>query len=120
MGELYKQNQNFFNDYLLFPLLKDIDISDKNFKGEIYSTFIYFLENVLEDEADIQYLDFDITKKDDHYKLIAKNLVSALWFSSIFPTDLTSVFESNIFIFENKKYVFDYDKNKLLIEDFNE
>jgi hypothetical protein len=120
MGQLHKQNENFFTDYLLFPLLKDLDISDKNLKGEIYSTFFYFLENVLEDETDLQYLDFDITKKDDYYKLIAKNLVSALWFSSIFPDDPTSVLDSNIFVLDNKKYMFDYDKNKLLIEDFGE
>jgi len=122
MCELYRNNENFFRDYLIFPLLKDVDIADKNFRGEIYQTFYYFLENVLLDQTDIQYLDFEIKKSKDNiiYKLIAKNLITALWFISIFPEDPTDIIEANIFILDNKRYIFDYDKNKLLIEDFSE
>jgi hypothetical protein len=108
MANLYSWGSNPFRDYLLNSLLVDIDISNKQTKRDINSAFKYILQNVLINPNDAVYLDFNITKKDDYFKLMGKNAVSALWFSGIFPSDATPIMKSNVFIIGNRKY--EYNK----------
>ena len=108
MGTIYRWNKNPFRDFLLKSLIYGVDISDKSAKAAINYNFNYILENVLENKEDVVYLDFNITKKDDYFKLMGKNAVSALWFSGIFPVDATNIMKSNTFIIGNRKY--EYNK----------
>jgi hypothetical protein len=113
MASLYRYGTNPFRDFLLDSLLIDIDISTKKTKKDIDTAFKYILENVLINNNEIVYLDFEIIKEGEYYKVHGKNSVSALWLSGFFPSDASIIVKSNTFIIGNKKYVFDKKTNEL-------
>ena len=113
MATIYRWNKNPFRDFLLQSLIYNIDISDKNLKGDVNNTFNYILENILENEEDAVYLDFNITKKDNYFKLTGKNAISALWFSGILPKNPSEIFKQDTFIFGNRKYTYNKRTKKL-------
>ena len=112
MATIYRYNKNPFSDLLLKSIIYGVDISDKNTKLEINNTFIYILKNVLENEQDTIHLDFEITNKDNYFKVIGKNAISALWLSGILPPNVSDTFKNPI-ILGNRKYIFN-KKNKTL------
>lgn len=116
MNTVYRWNINPFQDLLLRTLMFDVDISDKKLKREINESLCFILENILYNEEDIIYLDFNITNKNGHYKITGKNILTALWFSGIFPQDCESVLNNNNIIIGDKKYMFNQKTKNLTIE----
>jgi len=107
MGSKYKWGINPFRDFLIASLLYGADVSDENLIDEIGNTFLLILENVLENENDAVYLDFEIIEENDHIKVVGKNAPTALWLSGLIPKgDVDNLLKHNIFIVKNKKYVF--------------
>jgi hypothetical protein len=113
MGRTYSWNKNPFRDYLLSMVLMGIDISDKQFKEEISTYFIYILENILINENDALYLDFEIINVGNHFKLSGNNAVTALWLSGIIPTNTEDAMKNNTFIVRNRKYIFNEQTKEL-------
>lgn len=113
MASDYIWNINPFQDFLFEVILNDIDISDKEMKSEIHMAFSRILEYYVPDKYENQYLSFDIKNKKGSFKVIAKNIVTALWLSGIFPANPKKVIGSNEYIIENTKYKFNPKTNKL-------
>jgi len=117
MGSSYSWSINPFQDFLFRSLMYDTDIGDKEFEADIYVGISTILEYFVDDERDIHYLDFEIKKKSTYFKVVAKNAITALWLSGIFPKNPRNVLETNEFVFENIKYRFN-DKTKKLTYKF--
>ena len=113
MGSEYVYNKNPFRDFLLESLMMDVDISTKEAKRDINSAFRYILGNILINEKEMVYLDFEIINKDNHFKLQGKNSISALWLTGFFPSDATLIIKSTTFVIGNRKYVFNKETNEL-------
>ena len=114
MGSSYNWGINPFQDYLFRSILFDIDISNKKIEVDIYVEFITILEYFLSNNKYINYLDFEIKDNNDYYKIIGKNVISALWISGIFPKSPASVLKTNEFVLEDIKYKFNPKTNKLI------
>lgn len=115
MGKTYKWKINPFQDYLFASLLFGIDISNKKTNDEIYANMATILGQILLDNDDLVYLDFDVKKKNGYFRVICNNIVTALWLSGIFPKDSKYVMECNEFIVNNVKYKFNKKTKKLSI-----
>jgi len=113
MGRTYEWNENPFRDFLFKSIMFGADISDKDFEADIYVAFVTILEYLLKEKRVAENLDFEIRKKDAYFKVVAKNSISALWLSGIFPNDPRKVLETNEFKFENVKYKFNPKTMKL-------
>ena len=113
MGRTYKWDENPFQDFLFKSLMFGADISDKDFEADIYVAFVTMLEYILKEKGVAENLDFEIRKKDAYFKVVAKNSISALWLSGIFPNEPRKVLETNEFKFENVKYRFNPKTKKL-------
>jgi hypothetical protein len=113
MGSEYVYGNNPFRDFLLESIMINVDISTKEAKRDIDSAFKYILGNILINRDEIVYLDFEIIKNEEHYKIQGKNSISALWLSGFFPSDGSKIIKSTTFIIGNKKYVFNKETNEL-------
>jgi hypothetical protein len=113
MATIYRWNINPFSDFLLNSLIYGIDISERKLKPDINGVFTSILQDVLEDQEDVAYLDFSITKKENFYKVKGKNAISALWLSAVLPSNPTDIFKHNIFVFGDREYAYDR-KTKVL------
>ncbi len=120
MGRTYKYGENHFRDYLMAGMQYGADISDVKNIGEVTTGFIYILEYLLPNKKDAVYLDFKITKKEKHYKVVALNFISALWLSGIFPENTDTVIRDNKFELENILYKYDKRSKKLKYKSINE
>lgn len=113
MGNLHKWNYNPFQDFLIRSLMFGADISDETLRGDIHAAFTYILQNVLENENDVVHLDFKIVNNDEHYKIVGKNAISAVWLSGIFPLNSELMLKNNVFQIGNRKYTYNKKTCKL-------
>lgn len=113
MGSTYSWNINPFQDFLFRSLLYGTDIADKEFEADIYVGVSTILEYFVGDKKDFELLDFEIKKKNDYFRVVAKNVVTALWLSGIFPRDTKKVMETNEFVVDNVKYKYNIKSKKL-------
>ena len=113
MGSNYDWNINPFQDFLFASILHDADIADKKNEADIYVGFVTILEYFVPNKSDSQYLDFVITNRKSYFKVIAKNAITALWLSGIFPKNPKQVLNTNEFILEDIKYMFNSKTKKL-------
>ena len=114
MASKYEYHNNPIQDFFIENLLNDVDISKKKNFEDIQKNLSLFIEQYLDEENDIVYLDFSIKKdKFDGFKIIPNNIITALWFSGIIPTDTNGVLKANKFVFDDKQYTFN-KKTKVL------
>ena len=113
MGRTYKWGTNPFQDYLFKSILLGGDIADKKYEADIYVGFVTILDYLLQNSDDSAHLDFEIKKKDSYFKVVAKNSLSALWLSGIFPKDHKKVLETNELVLNNIKYKYNPKTKKL-------
>lgn len=113
MASEYNFGINPFQDFLMESLMYDVDISDKEFVKEISSSLRLILENMLENPKEALYLEFDIEKDNEHYKIIGKNSVSALWLSGIIVDDAQYIINNSNFKLGDRLYKYDKETNKL-------
>lgn len=116
MGNKYVSGNNPFHDFFFLSLMYGANISDKQIKEDIHNSLSFILENFLDDEDDIRFLDFDIKKTNDFYRVIGKNIVSALWLSGIIPKNTDAVLREKKLIYRNNVYTFDEKKFELKIK----
>ena len=113
MARTYNWNNNPFQDYLFAQLLFDNDINGNDVEADIYIGINSILKYFLYNTNDLMYLDFDIKKKNNYFRVVCKNIVTALWLSGIFPDDGNVVINTNEFVVDNKKYKFNKKTKKL-------
>lgn len=121
MGSKYKWDINPFQDFLILSSLYGADISDEKLINEIGDTFLLILENTLDNENDAVYLDFEIRNDNDYIKIVGKNAPTALWLSGIMPKgDVDKFLKQNIFVINNKKYIFNkktFELSNIIIDE---
>ena len=103
------------SDFIENLLLNDFDFKNHS---DLYNLVWYILESGgYADDKHLEYLDFDVQIKDEgsDVKIVGNNIVSALWFSNIFPNNPDDCYVNNRY--EDKKhiYYFDFPEKKLLI-----
>jgi len=113
MGKIYSWDENPFQDFLLILMINGADISNKNLEVDIYVRFLTILEYFSENKRYDEYLDFEIKKNDIRFKVIPKNILTALWLSGISPQNFENVLNSNKFRTDNGEYRFN-EKTKRL------
>lgn len=113
MARTYQININPFQDFLFMSMIHGVDLADKEYEADIYVGFITILEYIVPDKNDTQYLDFEINGKDGYYKVVAKNAISALWLSGIFPRNPRTVMNDNEYVIDDIKYKFNPKTKKL-------
>jgi len=111
MAKIYRYNENIFKDLMLNALMFDEDISSKRFRSDFQNEIIDILGYVLTDINDVKYLNFDITNDDGYYKITAYNILTALWFSGIFPIETKEILIKNSFQYGNIHYKFNKKNN---------
>jgi hypothetical protein len=104
MGNLYRFGYNPFQDFLLKSIMYGTDISDEKLKPEIQNAFQYILQNILQNGNEAVYLDFEIRKTEQHYKVVGKNAMSAVWLSGIFPMNAHLMMKNNVFKIGDRTY----------------
>lgn len=119
MGKIYENDINPFQDFLFTSMVQGVDLADKEFETDIYVGLTSILEYFVFDEYDRQYLDYEIEVNDIYYKIIAKNVITALWLSGIFPKSPNVVMNNNEYISDNIKYKFNPKTKKLTHELIN-
>lgn len=115
MGKIYKWGKNPFNDYLFLSMLNNTDISSSEFQGKILSDFIIILRNFIGDN-NLSYFDFHIKGNGNSFKLVANNIVTALWLSGVYPKDSDTVFHSNTCIYNQMEFKFNKRTKKLSVK----
>ena len=111
MASLYSFGYNPFEDYLIQSLMHNVDISNE--KLEIHNTFTYILENILDNTRDLIYLDFEIIKTNEYYKILGKNTISAIWLSGIFPLNVAQTIEENEINISDKIFQYNSETHEL-------
>lgn len=119
MGRTYQINVNPFQDFLFISMMQGVDLADKEYEADIYVAFVTILEYIVPEKNDTQYLDFEIKGKDGYYKVVAKNVISALWLSGIFPQSPRMVMNNNEYVINNIKYKFNPKTKKLTYQLIN-
>ena len=120
MGTQYtSENSNPFESFLLQSILQGVTVWTKKNKIGIHEIFSNFLRNVLENEADAIYLDFDIKNTNGHIKVIGNNAITAFWLSGIIPTDTQSVIDNDKFVVGDLEYTYDRKKKILTNKKLN-
>lgn len=108
-----KLNENPIRDFLFQLMILDYDITHDEMKDTIYNTIIYILQEM--NVKSIEYLDYKIKKiKNEHIKVVANNIITALWFSGIFPLDPDKIYKKNEMIYNDKQIKFNNKTKKLL------
>ena len=113
MARTYQWRINPFQDYLFTTILRGVDIADKEYEADIYVAIATILEYITKDKNDVELLDFEIKKKNDYFRVVAKNSVTALWLSGIFPKDPKKVMKTNEFVIDDIKYKYSLKTKKL-------
>lgn len=115
MGSKYVTHESPLRDFLFEVMARGANLSSPKLSDDIYSACMYILENYLINKNNIIHLDFDIKKGkfDGHHKVVACNIVTALWFMGIMPTDCDEVLKKNELEYDNKIYKFN-QKTKVL------
>jgi hypothetical protein len=104
---------NPFQDFLLKAIMLDINVADIKSNIDINAAFTFILENYLEYDEDIAYLNYDIIEKDGYFKVIGNNSITAFWLSGIIPDDTATILKYNTLTIGNRKYVYDNKKKRL-------
>jgi len=113
MGRTYQWRINPFRDFLFASILYGDDIASKEIEADVYVGIATILEYITRDKNDVNFLDFEIKKKNDYFRVVAKNSITALWLSGIFPKDPKKVLETNEFVMDNVKYRYSVKTKKL-------
>jgi hypothetical protein len=97
-------------------MMSDYNFNDKNNKKDIEKALSDFIKEIVANETDVRFLDYQIKINDGYINIVANNIISALWFSGLNPPNPESVFESNTFVHGDKKFRFDKRKKILQIK----
>jgi hypothetical protein len=101
----YESLGDIYTKYSFLNLKEDvvIDLID----DECYR---FLQSKLIKKPKDIGYFSYDVKYDKTGHKvtILADNIICALWFIGIFPTDNQKVFDENRF--ENQKFIYTFDK----------
>jgi hypothetical protein len=119
MGNNYEFNENILRDIMLDEILDDQFDSYTDLHAEIMKKCVEFIKqaySVTDISGCEKYIDFEfnIDKDQTFIKVVCNNIVCALWFIGIFPTNFQQIYLKNKLHKDNIIYTFD-NKTKRLI-----
>ena len=121
MDEEFKYDDNPLADIILTAMMTDGKefLENKNIIY-LYQELYEHLTLILEDKEDATLLDIDlkVDEKCDFVRIKAKNFMSALWFSGIFPskTGMRMIEKRGEFIYNGKIYSYNEKTGNLKIK----
>ncbi|HPC09451.1 MAG TPA: hypothetical protein PLN85_00055 [archaeon] len=101
MGSKFQVSNNFIENYLLYLIFNNIDLSNKDVLTKTHATFVQILQKNKGVGENIVFLDFDIKGDNVYIKVIPKNFISALWLSGIFPENVYDLIDKNQCLVDN-------------------
>jgi len=114
MGSRYEFGENILQDFLFQLQINDNDITHKDFQEGIMENSMFLLEGIGVHYEDLQYLDFGLKKEGvGSVRVMPCNIVTALWFSGIFPENCEVAFLNNSAVIGGLKYKFNKKTKRL-------
>lgn len=113
MGNEYEWGYNPLNDFLLQLLMTQQDPTDKKIKEGVDNNIRYILMSIGIPQDDLIYLSYEIKKRVGHFKVVANNILTAMWFSGFYPPDIDLIYNKKMVIFDNIKFTFNEKTKKL-------
>ena len=114
MGSSYEFGNNILCDFLLQLQLLGNDITHKDYQEGILENSMYLLQGIGVPYDDLQYLDFGLKSESPaHVRVLAYNIVSALWFSGIFPENCEVAYLNNSTVIGGIRYKFNKKTKRL-------
>lgn len=113
MGSKYEWGINPFQDFLFDSVENGVDISDVNMEVDLYVGFSTILKYYKNNETYEKFLDYEIKKDDICFKVVAKNVLTALWLSGILPQNPEDVINNNKFVIGDREYKFNKKTKRL-------
>ena len=113
---VYVDSPTVMSDFIENLMLSSFDFKNRN---DLYNIVWYILESgSFVNDDHLHYLDFDVNVDDDgsNIRIIANNIVTALWFSNIFPKDPDRCYIDNKYEDSKSYYLYDSTEKKLLIK----
>lgn len=105
---------NPLREFLLQLIVLGNDLEELALESNFHETVIHILLRIGVMRDDIQYLNYEIRQpRKGYFKVVAKNIVTALWFSGYFPQNNDLIFVNNSAIFDDKKFKFNKKTKKL-------
>ena len=117
MGKKYSWEVNPIRDYFIRLVDGGVDLSDKEIQKNIFNTLTNMLEYILNMPEDATYLDFNIKiNQKKYYKIIANNMLSALWLSGIFVGNIDNLIVKNKLKINKTEYSYNPQTKRLTIK----
>jgi len=116
MAREYFWGENPFRDYLVQLTSTGVDISQKDVEKDIFVIFSNILEVLIDKPSDITYLNFDIKENNGYCKIIANNILTALWLSGIFISSTKDILKNNRVELDGQEYIYNKKTKKLNIK----
>lgn len=113
MGNNYYIGENLIQDFLFQLLITGQDIASEKLQEAILQSISFLLENSGVNNKDLVYLDYKIKKTNEYYKLIANNMITAIWFTGFFPDDVDKIFNKKEVIYDNIHFKYNSQTKKL-------
>jgi len=113
MAYSYEWDENPIQDVLINSLMYETDISTEEFKKELNGVLILLLESYMKNKGDLIYLDYEIKKTKDSYKIVGNNILTCLWFLGIAIENPMLILKNNECVVGDIVYTFN-EKTKTL------
>lgn len=114
MGNEYNWTENIVKDFLFSLLLQEEDITASKYKEGIEQNIKHMLIHSGVNAKDLPYLEYNIKAKDDiYFKLVADNIITAMWLSGFYPEKCDLIYTKNSATFDNKNFKFNKRTKKL-------
>lgn len=114
MGSNYEFGINILRDFLLQLQLHDNDITHPDFGEGILENVMYLLQGMGVPYEDLQYLDYGLKKEGaEKVRIMPHNIVTALWFSGIYPESCENAFLNNSTVIQGLRYKFNKKTKRL-------
>jgi hypothetical protein len=115
-----ENKENYLRDLLVKNLFFSGYIIDENLLNATVQScaeFIQYFYNNFNIDIDIaKFVDFSLKVDKERVKvsLICNNLLTALWFTNLYPKDFLDVISKNYYKYNDKIITFNKKKNKLI------
>jgi hypothetical protein len=121
MASNYEFDKNYLNDIMITEAISDGYEKEVDLHAIMIERCVNLIKNAY---ASIQigdierYIDFefDVDEEEKYIRVKCYNIISALWFCGIFPTNCREVYIDNSLTKNNILYTFDNKKKKLIIK----
>lgn len=103
----YIEGENPFKDVIVKSLLLEVTNKEK-ISDDFYDVFEFILENTLDNQKNVVFLDYEIEKDNNQVKILANNAITSFWLSGFILDDIKLADE----VLEYDDYTYRYNSKK--------